>query len=135
MYNNSLIFMINNSASSVLENGIIPISVIARRRGRIIQEGSNSIVLNAPGYYKVNLSVTFTAPVAGDVTITLNNNGVPVQGITGSETITTAETEVRTITLSGIVRTFCNSVSSLTIVNTGVAIETSNVAIDIEYLG
>ena len=135
MYNNSLIFMINNSTSSVLENGIIPISVIARRRGRIIQEGSNSIVLNAPGYYKVNLSVTFTAPVAGNVSISLNNNGVPVQGITGSETITTAETEVRTITLSGVVRTFCNSVSSLTIVNTGVAIETSNVAIDIEYLG
>ena len=132
--NNSLIFMINNASSDVLENGIIPLSVIARRRGRLIQDGSNSIVLNASGYYKVNATITFTAPVAGDVSIELRSNGVPVQGISGSETITTADTEIRTISLSGIVRTFYNQVATLTLVNTGVAIETSNVAIDVEYL-
>ena len=132
--NNSLIYMINNTASSVLADGTIPLPVIARRRGRVLQEGSNSITLNAPGYYKVNLSVTFTAPVAGDATIELRANGDAVPGFTGTETITTATTETRTISLSGVVRTFCNQLISLTIVNSGVAIDTSNVAIDVEYL-
>lgn len=134
--NNSLIMMTNTGVSSVLANGIIPLPNIQRRRGRVIQNGSDSITLNAPGYYKVNATITFTAPAAGDVVIELQKSGISVPGVIGSETITTATTEVAQITLSGVIRVTCGEgVASLTLVNTGVAITTSNVEIDVEYLG
>ena len=135
MYNNSLIYMTSTTESAVLANGVIPLTTIQRRRGKVIQNGTNSVILNAPGYYKVTASVTFTAPVAGDVTVELQKNNVSVPGVSGSETITTATTELRTITLTGIVRVFCSEdITTLTLVNTGVAITAENVAFDVEYL-
>ena len=51
-------------------------------------------------------------------------------------TITTATTEVRTLNISGIVRvTYGEGFGALTLVNSGVAITTSNVEIDVEDLG
>ena len=133
--NNSLIYMINNGASSVLANGVIPLTTIARRRGKCIQNDSNSIILNAPGYYKVNAVVTFTAPVAGLISMAIQKNGVTVPGMTGATTITTATTENAQIVISGIVRVNCyEGAAALTLVNTGLAVTTSNVSIDVEYL-
>ena len=135
MCNDSLIFMTNSANADVLANGIIPLTTIQRRRCRAIQNGSNSIVLNEPGYYKVTGSVTFTAPEAGTITVELQKNSIAVPGITASTTITTADTEVRTLNISGIVRVFCNEgVATLTLVNTGLAITVQNVALDVEYL-
>ena len=63
-------------------------------------------------------------------------NGVDLVGMTSSTTITTATTEVRTLNISGIVRVFCNEdLVTLTLVNSGLAITTSNIEIDVEYLG
>ena len=136
MCNNSLIFMTTTTNSSVLANGIIPLTTVQRRRGRVIQNGTNSVLLNAPGYYKVTGSITFTAPVAGIITAQLQKNNINVSGVTASATITTATTEVRTLNISGIVRVYCNEdVATLTLVNTGLAITVQNVALDVEYLG
>ena len=133
--NNSLIYVINNGASSVLANGVIPLTTIARRRGKCIQNDSNSIILNAPGYYKVNVTVTLSAGAAGIASIALQKNGITIPGMTGATTITTATTEVRQIVISGIVRVNCyEGAAALTLVNTGIAITTSNVSIDVEYL-
>ena len=133
--NNSLIYMINNGASSVLANGVIPLTTIARRRGKCIQNDSNSIILNAPGYYKVNVTVTLSADAAGIVSIALQKNGITIPGMTGATTITTATTENRQVVISGIVRVNCyEGAAALTLVNTGIAITTSNVSIDVKYL-
>lgn len=133
--NNSLIYMINNGASSVLANGVIPLTTIARRRGKCIQNDSNSIILNAPGYYKVNVTVTLSAGAAGIVSIALQKNGITIPGMTGATTITTATTENRQVVINGIVRVNCyEGAAALTLVNTGIAITTSNVSIDVEYL-
>ena len=133
---NSLIFATTTSAASVLQNGVLPLVNISRRRGCACSLGSNSILLNAPGYYKITGTVTFTAPVAGTITIQAQKNGVAVPGITASTTITTANTEVRSLAVSGVVRVFCNEgIASLTLVNTGLAINLSNVSLDVEYLG
>lgn len=135
MCNDSLIYMITPTTSAVTSGGVLPLSTIARRRGKLITSETDSILLGAPGYYKVTATITFTAPAAGDVTIQLQKDGVVVPGITASETITTATTEIRTITLSGIVRVpCCGDAASLSLVNTGVAITTSNISIDVEYL-
>ncbi|MBR3208858.1 MAG: hypothetical protein IKF82_01175 [Bacilli bacterium] len=133
--NNSLIFMTTTTNSSVLENGVIPLTTVQRKRCRSIQNGTNSIILNSPGYYKVNASITFTAPAAGDISIVLQKNNIDVPGITASTTITTATTEVRTLNISGIVRVFCNEgIATLTLVNSGLAATIQNVAFDVEYL-
>ena len=133
--NNSLIYVINNGASSVLANGVIPLTTIARRRGKCIQNDSNSIILNAPGYYKVNVTVTLSAGAAGIVSIALQKNGITIPGMTGATTITTATTENRQVVINGIVRVNCyEGAAALTLVNTGIAITTSNVSIDVEYL-
>jgi len=135
MCNNSLIFTTTTTDSAVLANGIIPLTTIQRRRGRAIQNGTNSVLLNMPGYYKVTGSVTFTAPAAGVARIKLQKNNADVPGITAGTTITTATTEVRTLNISGIVRVYCNEdIATLTIVNNGVAITVQNVALDVEYL-
>ena len=134
--NNSLIMMTTTTESSVLANGIIPLININRRRGQVVNGGTNSVLLYRPGYYKVNATITFTAPAAGDVEIKAQKNGTDVVGMESSTSITTATTEVRSLAISGIVRVFCNEdLATLTLVNSGVEITISNVEIDVEYLG
>ena len=132
---NGLIYLITITEESVLANGIIPLETIARRRGCVCEQSGNSITLNRPGYYKLTGSITFTAPVAGVVTIDATKNGNEIPGITASETITTATTEVRTLNISGIIRVMCGEgAPSIALVNSGVA-TISNVSLDVEYLG
>ena len=132
----NLIYMTTTTNASVLANGVVPLTTIQRRDGCALQDGTNSIIFRAPGYYKITGSVTFTAPEAGDVTIVAQKNNTNIPGITASTTITTADTEVRTVNINGIVRVFCNERgSSLTLVNSGVAITVQNVSLDVEYIG
>ena len=136
MCNNSLIYMSTPTSAEILADGTLPLSTIVRRRGMSIQNQSDSIVLGTAGYYKVTASVTFTATAPADVTVVARKNGIDIVGLTGTETITTATTETRTITISGIVRVFYNDgVATITLINASeVAITASNIAIDIEYL-
>lgn len=135
MCNNSLIYLATPSVSAVAENGVLPLSTIVRRRSTAIQQSNDSIVLSASGYYRVSVSATFTAPAAGVVTLELRQDGLPVQGATASTTITTATTEVRSLSFDAIVRVpCCVGPVTLTLVNTGVAINTSNIAVNVEYL-
>lgn len=134
---NDLIYMINTGASSVLENGIVPLPTIARRSGCAIQStDGQTITLRKPGYYAVKGTITFTAPVAGLVTLILNKNSVAIPGIVTSGTVTTATTEVNTLAIEGIIRVTCGEApAGITLSNTGVAITTSNVSLDVIYLG
>ena len=133
---NSLIMMTTPTSTSILENGVLPLTSISRRRGQVITSTTDNIVLHRPGYYKVNASVTFTSEDTGEATITLQKNTVDVVGATASTTITTATTEVRTLNISAIVRVgCCEGISNLSLLNTGIAITSSNVEIDVEYLG
>lgn len=135
MCNNSLIYLATPNANSVAANGILPLTTIVRKRGGSIQQSNDSIVLGASGYYKVSLTATFTAPAAGVVSLQLSQDGVAVQGATASTTITTATTEVRSLSIDAIVRvSCCGGPVTLTILNSGVAINTSNIAINVEYL-
>lgn len=131
----SLLFMTTPTASTVLTDGVVPLTTIVRRRGCAIENGTNSVVLNRPGYYKVTATVTFTAPAAGNVVLQLQKNGTAIPGITASGTVTTATTEINTLVINGIVRVFCNEgVATLTLVNTGVGITTSNVSLTVDYI-
>lgn len=132
----NLIYMITPATANVPANSVLPLSTIARRTGRILKSSSDSIILGAPGYYKVTASITFTAPEAGVAEFKMQKASSDIPGITASESVVTATTEYHTVTLSGIVRIMpFDSASVLTILNSGIEINTSNISFDVEYLG
>lgn len=130
----AVLYEVNTSSTSVAATtGIIPLTNIVRRYGNSINQSGNSIILNDVGYYQVNVQVTFSAPAAGVIGLTLQQDGTQVLGATGAETITTATTEVRSISFTAIVRVTCgNAPSTLTLVNSGLAATYTNVAISVE---
>ena len=135
MCNNSLIYLATPTTASVTSGGTMPLTTIVRRRGRSINAESDNIILSAPGYYKVTATATFTAPAPGTVSLEIRKDGLAIQGLTASTTITTATTEIRSLTISGIVRVMCcGGAETLTIINTGEAIDVSNITFDVEYL-
>lgn len=128
----SLIYMTNTTPVDVAAGGTLPISV-ARRTGCAIQNGDNSVILKKPGYYTVNATVTFTGQAAGDVTIELQKNNLVVPGITSSVSVATPDTDIYTLTLTGVIRLLCYEGDAiLTLVNnSGVALTISNIALQI----
>lgn len=133
----SLIDVATTASSAVVANGVLPLATIVRRRGNDINLSGNSVAITDCGsnYYLVTVTGTFTAPAAGTVTLNLQQNGVNVTGATASTTITTATTEVRSVSFSKIIRTFNNQgIDSLSVVNAGVAATFSNISVSVTKL-
>lgn len=127
----SALFAITPTTATVAAGGALPLTTVARRITPRIQLGSDSANVAVPGYYELNATITFTADTAGDVTIATYQNGEAIPGIVATETITTATTENRTITLTGLVRVRCEPIA-ITLVNvSAVAITTSNIALSL----
>lgn len=85
--------------------------------------------------YKVSVNATFTAPVAGDVTLNVLQNGTAVPGGTATKTVATAATVTQSISFSTIIRSSCGvCADALTLANVGVAADMVNVEFDVERL-
>lgn len=133
----SNIYVATTTSTAVVSGATLPLNTIVRRRGCDINQSGNAVAITDCGsnYYLVNVSATFTAPVAGTVTLNLQQNGTDVTGGTASTTITTATTEVRSLSFSAIVRTFNSiGIDSLSIVNSGVGVTLSNVTMSVVKL-
>lgn len=128
----SAIYMTNTNPTVVQAKSIISNS-INKAPGQTIVWFNNAAILRRPGYYKVTVNVTFTAAEAGDVTLTLQKNGENIPSFTGTETITTADTETRTISFTGLIRVLCHEGNPvITLFNDSeIEITTLNVAITI----
>lgn len=135
---NSLIDVATTTSTSVLANAAIPFNTIVRRRGRDIGQSGTAVAISDCGsnFYLVNVTVTFTAPAAGTVTVALQQNGAAVVGGAASTTVSTATTEVRSLSFAAIVRTFNsqNIIDTLTLLNSGVAITVTNAAMTVVKL-
>ena len=105
----------------------------------VVAEG-DATTIYATGMYKIVVEATFTAPVAGDVTLQLFENGVAIDGAFATETITTATTETRSISFSTYVVVDQTKVlginaitpKSYTLVNTGVDATFTRVQVAVE---
>ena len=104
--NTNFIGLKNSTAQSIAVGGAINLGSVYRKYVSRCAKGfdtftssDQNLTLQHSGFYKVTAVVTFTAPTPGDVTLQFAENGVPVTGATATETITTADTEFRTITL------------------------------------
>ena len=130
----SLIDVSTTTSTAVVAGGALPLATVTRRRGSDIAVSGNSIALTDCGsnYYLVTVNATFTAPVAGIITLNLQQNGVNVVGATASTTITTATTEVRSLSFEKIIRTFnTNGLDSISVVNAGLAATFSNIDVSV----
>lgn len=131
---NSTIYTANTTSVDADVNTTLPLGNIIRRRGRFIDSAGSSIIVSDMGsnYYLVTVNATFTAPAAGVITLKLQQNGIDVIGATASTTITTATTEVRSLSFTAIVRTFNNNaLDTLTLVNSGLAATYSNIGVTV----
>ena len=96
----------NLAPQTVLAGGVVNQGTTYRRYfppcscSKAIVNNGTSVSLNATGMYKIVVEATFTSASAGDVTLQLFANGEPIVGAFATETITTADTEVRSVSFS-----------------------------------
>ena len=117
-----------NIPVTVNPNGTIPMTTIVRRfnRSKAISEvdvNANSIVINTKACcqprYNIWATITFTAPVAGDVTFTIYQDGMAIPLALATATITTVDTQTVTIPLKTTIKAKGCSTTAITLVNTG----------------
>ena len=96
----------NTTTQAVLADGIINIGSVYRRYCKksacgvpAFSRTANDISLQHSGIYHLTATFVASAPTAGVVTVQLLANGTPVDGAFASETITTADTELRTLVI------------------------------------
>ena len=137
----------NTGSQTVLTDGIISLGSVYRKYCKktsnclpTFASDSNSITLNGQGVYHVTATLIGAGTTAGTLTVQMLENGVPVVGGVASETITTADTELRTLVIDRYVLVDntcllgCTSTLAKTISfeNTGVGATFSNVVVNID---
>lgn len=128
----SAIYTANTTAIAVAVNGIIPLGETIRRFGTNLSQSGNTITARGRGYYDVNVSVSAEATAAGDVTVSLLSDGIPVPGATATVSATAAG-DIVNLAFPGMIRLLCECDSSnLTLQLTDGAATMQNVAVLIE---
>lgn len=136
----------NFATQDVLTGGIIDLGNVYRRYCKRINgvrtfEFDNSdIVLQQSGMYHITVTAVGSGAEAGTLAIQLYDNGVAVPGVFANETITTPDTELRTLTLDYFVLVDnacvlgCNSTlaRAISVVNTGVEATFTSIVVNVE---
>ena len=137
----------NTGSQTVLTNGIISLGSVYRKYCKRASNGlptfasdGNSVTLNGQGIYHVTATLVGAGTAAGTLTVQMLENGVQVVGGVASETITTADTELRTLVIDRYVLVDntcllgCTSTLAKTISfeNTGVGATFSNVVVNVD---
>lgn len=137
----------NTGTQTVLTDGIVSLGTVYRKYCKKATNGlptfandSNSITLNGQGVYHITATLVGAGTTAGTLTVQMLENGVPVVGGIASETITTADTELRTLVIDRYVLVDntcllgCTSTLAKTISfeNTGVGATFSNVVVNVD---
>lgn len=101
-----LIGLKNFAEQTVLPNGIINLGSVYRKYCRKNRCGvaafgrtANDISLQHSGIYHITATLVGSGDAAGDITVQLYVNGVAIDGAFSTQTITTADTELRTFVL------------------------------------
>ena len=128
----------NATNQSVAINGLVNLGNITRsttsgcgcEKFYNFANGGNTLTLNGCGIYLVEVEAVFSGQDAGVATFTIQENNVATTG-TASETITTADTEIRSVDFSKIIRVLPNTKTSITVIDTGIATTITNFVIKV----
>ena len=136
----------NFATQNVLTNGIIQLGNVYRRYCRKIngiktfEFDNTDVILQQTGIYHITVTAVANGAEAGTLAVQLYENGFPVPAVFSNETITTPETELRTLTLDYYTLVDnacvlgCNSAvaKAISLVNTGVEANYTSVVMNIE---
>ena len=136
----------NFATQDVVTNGIIQLGNVYRRYCRKIngvktfEFDNTDVILQQSGMYHITVTAVGSGSGAGTLAIQLYENGVPVPGVFSNETITTPDTELRTLTLDYFVLVDSTCVlgqtstvaKAISLVNTGVEATYTSVVMNIE---
>ena len=75
----SAIYSVNTSTATIPEGGTYQPNTIIRRFGQCCQMANNAMELNGQGYYDVAVTATVIGTVAGNVTMTVYQDGAAVR--------------------------------------------------------
>ena len=130
----SVIYLGNTASASVLAGGTIPLPITIRRKGCRFASSGNGAVISASKcerYYDVYVNVSFTAVAAGNVTISLEQDGNPVVGGNQAITVTTEGTQAVASSFAAVVKVpACTGASSLSITSSA-AITVTNATLKV----
>lgn len=138
--------MKNITNQAVLTNGLINFGNVYRRYSKskcgsnMFANNGTSVTLDYTGIYHITINIVITGTEAGTATVQLYSNGVPIDGAVASETITTAATEARTLTIdyyvlvdtTKVLNIPTNKIQSLSLVNTGIGINVTSVVFNVD---
>ena len=128
----------NITTQAVLADGVINFTTDRILTGCTATRDGQTFQLNKPGYYYVTFNAVATATEAGEITATLENNGIAVIGATASMTAGTVGDLVNLAftTIIKVPPSCCavNNVGKLTVVNAGVGTTYTNVNLNITKL-
>ena len=136
----------NFTSQEVLTNSLINLGAVYRRYCRRVNGtrtfdfDGNNIILQQSGMYHITVTAVASGIEAGDITISLYENGIAIPGVISTETVTTPDTELRTLTLDyyALVDSTCvlgnNAIlqKAISLVNTGVEATYTNIIVNVE---
>lgn len=137
----------NTTSQTVLANGLINLGSSYRRYCRRTTNGlptfasnGTSVTLNGTGIYHITTTLVGAGTAAGVLTAQLYENGVAIPGAISSSTITTANTELRTLVIDYYIKVDSECVlgnwtvapKTLTLVNTDVGATYTNVLFNVD---
>lgn len=77
---NSALCTANTSKPVLAADAMVPFGSIVRRFGRNVKLEGSSVVLCGSGYYDVEASIVLSPTAAGDISVQLYQDGMPIQG-------------------------------------------------------
>ena len=143
----SLLLGTKNFASQVVEaNGLVQLGNVYRRYckringTRTFEFDNSDVILQQSGIYHITVTAVGSGSEAGTLAIQLYENGVPVPSAFSNETITTPDTELRTLVIDyyALVDSTCvlgcssTVAKAISVVNTGVEATFSQITMNIE---
>lgn len=137
----------NFGTQTVLADGIVNIGSVYRKYCKknscgvaAFSRTSQDITLNHSGIYHITATAVGSGTAAGVVTLQLFENGEAVDGAFSSETITTADTELRTFVIDYYILVDRDCIlgreatmsKTISLVNTGVGATFTSVVVNVE---
>lgn len=107
----SLIQTANSSQQTVALNSVISLGSVLRRFGCNLRLNGNAIEVIGDGYYIVEVCLTATPTIAGNVTVQLLQNDAVVPGTTTTSSVTTTGNST-SLPIVTTIRVGCNCVGA-----------------------